>query len=130
MGAQPFLRRLATIRALCGGFFILTGAMHFLRPRMYEAIMPSYIPAPREMVLASGAVEIAGGVGVLVPGLEKTARWGLLALLVAVFPANVHMALEPERVKGLAWLPRWVLWARLPFQAVFAALVIKATRPR
>ncbi len=130
MVVQPPVRRLTPIRALCGGLFVLTGAMHFLKPRMYEAIMPPYIPAPREMVLVSGAAEIAGGVGVLVPGLERPARWGLLALLVAVLPANVHMALNPEQVRGIPPLPRWALWARLPFQAAFAALVIKATDSR
>ncbi len=121
---------MSPIRALCGALFIFTGVLHFLRPRMYEAIMPPYIPAHREMVLASGAAEVAGGVGVLVPGLEKPARWGLLAMLAAVFPANVHMALNPEQIKGLPSVPRWLLWARLPFQAAFAALVIKATRTR
>jgi len=117
------------LRALCGGLFVFTGTLHFLKPRMYEAIMPPYIPAHREMVLASGAAEVAGGLGVLVPGLARPARWGLLALLAAVFPANVHMALNPGQVKGLPPIPRWLLWARLPLQAGFAALVMKATRP-
>ncbi len=118
------------LRAFCGGLFIFTGTLHFLRPKMYEAIMPPYIPAHREMVLASGAAEMVGGVGVLVPGLAKPARWWLLAMLVAVFPANVHMAVHAGDIKGLPPVPRWMLWARLPFQAVFAALVIKATEPR
>ena len=121
---------MSRLRAFCGGLFILAGTLHFLKPRMYEAIMPPYIPAHREMVLASGAAEMAGGVGVLVPGLAKPARWWLLATLVAVFPANVHMALHADEIKGLPSVPRWLLWARLPFQAVFAALVIRATRPR
>ncbi len=123
-------RGFSPARGLCGGLFIFTGALHFLKPRVYEAIIPPYIPAPREMVLASGAAEMAGGVGVLVPGLERPARWGLLALLVAVFPANVHMAVNPDQVKGLPSLPRWALWARLPFQLAFAVLVMKATTPR
>ena len=115
------------LRALCGATFVFTGALHFLRPRMYEAIMPPYIPAHHEMVLISGAAEIAGGVGVLVPGLRRPARWGLLALLAAVFPANVHMAANPGEIKGLPTVPTWALWARLPLQLAFAALVIKAT---
>ncbi|MDQ3643992.1 MAG: DoxX family protein [Actinomycetota bacterium] len=118
------------VRGLCGCLFILSGMLHFLKPRTYEAIMPPYIPAHREMVLASGAAEIAGGVGVLVPGLQRPARWGLLALLVAVFPVNVHMAVSPDQVQGLPPIPRWVLWARLPFQVAFAALVTKATSTR
>lgn len=108
----------------------MTGSLHFLKPRMYEAIMPPYIPAHHELVLASGVAEIAGGVGVLIPGLERPARWGLLAMLVAVFPANVHMAVNPGQIRGLPPVPRWTLWARLPFQAAFATLVIRATSPR
>ena len=118
------------LRGFCGGLFIFTGTLHFLKPKMYEAIMPPYISAHREMVLASGAAEMAGGVGVLLPGLAKPARWWLLATLVAVFPANVHMAVKADEIKGLPPVPRWMLWARLPFQAVFAALVIEATKPR
>ena len=118
------------LRGFCGGLFILTGTLHFLKPKMYEAIMPPYIPAHREMVRASGVAEMAGGVGVLVPGLAKPARWWLLATLVAVFPANVHMALNADDITGLPPVPRWMLWARLPFQAAFAALVMKATEPR
>lgn len=107
--------------------WILAGTMHFLVPKRYRAIMPPYIPAHREMVLASGAAEVAGGFLLLTPGLEKPARWWLLAVLVAIFPANVHMALHPDDIKGLPPIPRWLLWARLPLQAVFAAGVVKAT---
>ncbi len=92
--------------------------------------MPPYIPEHREVVLASGAAEVAGGVAVLVPGLERPARWWLLAVLVAVFPANIHMAVNPDQIEGLPAIPRWLLWARLPLQAAFAALVIRATRQR
>ena len=111
-----------------GATFIFTGTLHFLRPKMYEAIMPPYIPAPAEMVAVSGAAEIAGGVAALFPRLHPFARLWLLALLVAVFPANVHMAVNPEYVKGLPDIPRWLLWARLPVQGLFAAWVLRATR--
>lgn len=122
---------MSRLRAACGTTFVVAGVLHFVAPKRYEAIMPPYVPAHREMVLASGAAEIAGGLGVLMPGFEKPARWGLLALLVAVFPANVYMATNPEEIRGLpAELPRWTLWARLPLQFAFAALVIKATEER
>lgn len=119
---------MSPLRKTCGLTFVVAGTLHFLSPRRYEAIMPPYIPAHREMVLLSGAAEVAGGLAVLTPGLEKPARWGLLALLAGVFPANVYMATNPDDVRGLpAELPRWTLWARLPLQLVFAALVMKAT---
>jgi uncharacterized membrane protein len=87
--------------------------------------MPPYVPRHRESVLVSGAAEIAGGVGVLVPGTRRLARWWLLALLTAVFPANVHMALHPGEYRRI---PPWALWVRLPFQGVFGWLVWRATR--
>jgi len=118
---------MSPLRRGYGVMWVLAGAMHFVARRRYEAIMPPYVPAHREMVQASGAAEIAGGLLLLTPGLERAARWWLLALLVAVFPANVHMALHPEDIRGLPPIPRWLLWARLPFQAVFAAGVVKAT---
>jgi uncharacterized membrane protein len=118
---------MSTARKVFGVIWVLAGALHFILPRTYEAIMPPYIPAHREMVMVSGAAEAAGGLMLLTPGLEKVARWWLLAVLVAIFPANVHMALHPGEIKGLPPVPEWTLWARLPFQAVFAALVIKLT---
>ncbi len=116
------------LRKACGLTFVVAGTLHFLVPKRYEAIMPPYIPAHREVVLASGVAEVAGGLAVLTPGLEGPARWGLLALLAAVFPANVWMATNPDDIRGLpAQLPRWTLWARLPLQLAFGALVVKAT---
>ena len=94
-----------------GAFFITAGLLHFLRPEMYEAIMPPYVPAHREVVYASGAAEIAGGVGALIPRTRRLAGWWLVATLVAVFPANVHMALHPE---DFPRIPRLLLWLRLP----------------
>lgn len=114
-------------RAL-GGFFTFAGLMHFIRPKPYRAIMPPYVPAHNEMVMISGAAEIAGGAGAFFPSLHKGVRWWLIALLVAVFPANLHMALHPGDIKGLPEIPRWLLWARLPLQLVAIAWVVHATR--
>jgi uncharacterized membrane protein len=108
-------------------FFIGAGVNHFANPEFYVAIMPPYLPAHLELVYLSGALEILGGVGVLVPALRSLAGWGLVALLVAVYPANVHMALHPEQFS--AQLPAWAIYARLPFQFVFLAWAIWATRP-
>ena len=110
-------------------FFVAAGSLHFIRPESYEAIMPPYVPLHREAVFASGVAEIAGGLAVLHKRTRPAARWGLIALLIAVFPANVHMAVNPEEVRGLDLdtVPRWALWARLPLQAAAVVWVWRAT---
>jgi uncharacterized membrane protein len=110
-------------------FFVTAGTMHFLRPRAYEAIMPPQVPMHREAVIVSGLAEVAGGVAVLPERTRPAARWWLIALLIAVFPANVHMAVNPEQVRGLDLdrIPRWALWARLPLQAAAIFWVWRAT---
>lgn len=119
---------MSATRRLCGLLFVFTGTLHFVIPRRYEAIMPPRFPAHSELVLVSGAAEVVGGLGVLTPGLERASRWWLIAVLIAIFPANVHMARNPDQIKGLPPIPRWLLWARLPFQGAFIALVVRATR--
>ncbi|HEX9966766.1 MAG TPA: hypothetical protein VGB06_02350 [Solirubrobacterales bacterium] len=117
---------------LLAGFFCFAGTMHFVIPRSYEAMMPPSFPRHREAVVVSGLAEIAGGLAVVPRRSRRLARWWLLALLVAVFPANVHMAVHPEQVKGLDLdrLPRWALWARLPLQPLAMLWVWRATRER
>ncbi len=112
------------IRFLAGPFFVLAGVLHFTHTKFYVAIMPDYVPAHRELVYASGVAEIAGGLGLMAPATRKPAGWWLIATLIAVFPANVHMALHPERFK----LPRAGLYARLPVQGLFLAWVRSAMR--
>ena len=101
--------------------FVGAGVMHFAKPRMFEAIVPPSFPSPKALVAISGAAEIAGGVGLLVPAVRVWAGVGLILLLVAVFPANLYMARQPTRFRQLA--PAWALWARLPLQGVLIALV-------
>ena len=86
------------------------------------------LPNPGALVAISGVAEVLGGVGLLVPRLRRPAMWGLLALLLAVFPANVNMALNREELAPS--VPEWTLWARLPLQAVLAWLVWTAGRER
>jgi uncharacterized membrane protein len=102
-----------------GPFFVFAGVMHFVIPKTYMAIMPDWIPAHRAMVYASGVAEIAGGAGVLFPQTRQAGSLLSIATLVGVFPANVHMALHPERYK----LPggRAALYGRLPLQAAAIA---------
>jgi uncharacterized membrane protein len=115
-------------RTLFGPFFIFAGVMHFVIPKTYEAIMPGWIPKERHraLVYASGAAEIAGGVGVLAAPTRRLASLWSIATLVAVFPANLHMALNPDRYKVPGG--RLALWARLPFQVLFIAWAAAAGR--
>jgi uncharacterized membrane protein len=100
---------------LTAAFFVVAGSLHFLRPDPYVKIVPPFIPRALLMVYISGVAEIAGGVGILLPVVRRAAGWGLVALLIAVFPANIYMALD--RVQATANpLPVWILWARLPLQ--------------
>jgi uncharacterized membrane protein len=105
---------------------VAAGALHFARPRMYEAIMPDYLPAHRELVLASGAAELLGGAGLVRPRTRRPAGWALIATLVAVFPANVWMARHPERYRVPGG--RATLVARLPLQAALVGWVRAAMR--
>ncbi len=117
-------------RIALAAFFTFTGTMHFVRPRFFEAIVPPAVGNEREVVIVSGLAEIAGAAAVLHPGSRRLGRWWLLALLVAVFPANIHMAVNPEQVEGLDLrrVPRWALWARLPLQPLAMFWVWRATR--
>ncbi|MEN3942301.1 DoxX family protein [Prosthecobacter sp. SYSU 5D2] len=115
---MSYLRTASLI--LMSGFFGVAGVNHFLNPEVYLTMMPPYLPWPELLNYISGAAEVAGAVGILVPQLRRMAGWGLIALLVAVFPANVHLALNGWEAYDL---PGWVLWARLPLQAVFIAWV-------
>jgi uncharacterized membrane protein len=116
-----------SIRQLAGPVFVLAGVMHFVIPKAYRRIVPPYVPAPEAMVIASGVAEIAGGVGLMLERPRRAAGWWLIATLVAVFPANLHMALHPEDFTKVPGGPR-ALWARLPLQGVFIAWVLGAMR--
>jgi uncharacterized membrane protein len=109
-----------------GAFFVVAGVMHFVIPRTYAAIVPDWLPAHRELVYASGVAEIAGGAGVLHPRTREAAAWWSVATLVAVFPANVHMALNPEKYKVPGG--RAALYGRLPLQAGAIAWALAAGR--
>lgn len=109
---------------LLGALFIVAGLNHFLQPRFYRAMMPDYLPAHDELVAASGYAEVGLGAMAWFPSLRGATRWGLLALLVAVFPANLHMALHVERYPRV---PPALLWLRLPLQPALMAWVWWAT---
>ena len=113
-------------RAITGAIFIGAGALHFLRPAPYESIMPEWIPAHRELVYASGVAEAAGGAALFSDRSATAGGWWLIAVLVGVFPANLNMALHPERYSQI---PEALLWARLPLQALMIAWVYRVSVP-
>ncbi|MCS3757836.1 DoxX family protein [Salinibacter ruber] len=100
--------------------FATAGTAHFVRPSAFARIVPPYLPAPYALVYVSGAAELLGALGVLVPGLRGYAGWGLLLLALAVFPANVHMALHPADFEGI---PAWALYLRLPLQVALVGWI-------
>lgn len=114
-------------RWFCGPVMMAAGVNHFVMPRTYEAIMPAYLPAHRELVYVSGAAEFAAAAATLHPATRRAGGVGLIATLVAVFPANVDMALHPAKYPKL---PPAALWARLPLQLAMIALVWRATLSR
>jgi uncharacterized membrane protein len=105
-------------------FFIVAGIAHFITPARYLAIVPYYFPWPAAIVVVSGVAEILGGLGVCFRATRRAAGWWLIALLIAVFPANIH-AISNGMIIGGHALPLWLLWARLPFQLLFIAWVYR-----
>jgi uncharacterized membrane protein len=107
-------------RFALGAFFLVAGLMHFLKPKPYVAIVPDALPRKRELVYVSGVAELAGAAGVLPDRTRRAAGWWLIATLIAVFPANVNMAVNADRFRSV---PEPLLWARLPVQGLLIAWV-------
>jgi uncharacterized membrane protein len=110
-------------------FYIGAGAAHFLRPELYLQIMPPYLPWHVPLVMISGFFEILGGIGLLVPQVRRPAAWGLVALLIAVFPANIYMATNPIET-GMDSMSAVIRWGRLPLQVVLVWWLLWCTRTR
>ncbi len=110
-------------------WFMIGGVAHFSMTEVEMRIVPPAIPWPRAAVLVSGAFELLGAIGILIPATRRAAGIGLLLLTIAVTPANVYMLRHAELFSA----PRWALVARLPFQAALLALIVWSTwtrRPR
>jgi uncharacterized membrane protein len=121
-------RRGGGLRGTLAALFIASGLVHLVRPRVYLPMMPPYLPYPSGLILISGAAEIAGGVGLLIPSTRRVARYGLIALLVAVFPANIQMALNGF-TNDDSPLILTLLLARLPLQPLLIWLVSRSDAP-
>lgn len=123
------MTRLKTpLRYLLALAMVAIGVLHFVDPTPFERIVPPPLPA-HAMVLLSGVFEILGGLGLLVPATRRFAAWGLIALYVAVFPANIYMAVAGIQLDPANPMPEWGAWLRLPFQALFIAWAWWFTRP-
>jgi uncharacterized membrane protein len=108
------------LRILLAVFVITAGILHLVTPAPFVRIMPPYLPYHLELVYISGCFEILGGIGLLLPPVSRAAAWGLIALFIAVFPANINMAINHIHLDGIPHSP-FLYWARLPFQLVLIA---------
>jgi uncharacterized membrane protein len=114
-------------RVLAAAVFVLAGTKHFTNAPFFRSIVPPSFPAPAVLVAISGVCEIAGGLGLLIRPLRRAAGLGLIALLIAVFPANIYMAQHPDHIPGLH-VAHWLLWLRLPLQGVLILWVWSISR--
>ena len=116
------------LKLLLAILMVTAGVFHFATPDPFVKIVPDYLPYPLALVYISGFFEILGGVGLLIPSVSQAAAWGLIALFIAVFPANINMAVNQIDLDGIPNIP-WLYWARLPFQAVLIAWAWWYTQP-
>ncbi len=119
-------QRIAVVLAAI--FYVVAGSLHFIKPGPYLKIVPPYIPWHGAMVRVSGAFEIFAGLGLLVSETRKAASWGLIVLLIAVFPANIYMATHPIEAGAIAIAPV-LRWGRLPLQVFLVLWLLWCTRP-
>jgi len=116
------------LRTLLAILLISVGISHFTMTATFSQIVPDYLPAPDMLVYISGVFEILGGVGLLIPASRRAAAWGLVALFIAVFPANLYQAMNGIQPSGLE-ISETVAWVRLPMQLVFILWALWMTRP-
>ncbi|NWF59630.1 MAG: DoxX family protein [Fischerella sp.] len=114
------------LRGVLAVSIIIVGITHFLRPDQYARIVPPPFP-PLASVYISGLFEILGSIGLMIPFVSVAAAWGLIALFIAVFPANIYMTLHNIKIEGIPH-NQLLYWVRLPFQAVFIAWAYWYTR--
>jgi uncharacterized membrane protein len=119
-------RRKEILRGVFAVSIIIVGITHFLRPEQYARIVPPPFP-PFTSVYLSGFFEILGGIGLMIPFVSVAAAWGLISLFIAVFPANIYLALHNIQIEGIPH-SQLLYWIRLPFQAVLIAWAYWYTR--
>ena len=111
-------------RGVLALLFVFAGVTHFTAPASHLAIMPPYLPWPSQLIAISGLAEILGGLGIIWAPTRRWAGWGLILLLIAVFPANVQ-ALSTGMIMLGHQVPTWMLWLRLPLQLILLGWVYR-----
>lgn len=114
-------------RIAMGIMFTIAGLLHFIATDRYLLMMPPFLPFHLELVYLSGVLEMLGGIGLLIPRLQRLAAYGLIALLIAVFPANIYVAMENIQLGGYMSLPLYQ-WSRLPMQLVLIWWALWSTK--
>ena len=114
------LERKQTFRGIMSVCIIIVGITHFLFPEPYTKIVPAALPNPEFLVYISGFFEILGGIGLLIPAVSQAAAWGLVLLFIAVYPANINMAVNNIQIENIPQ-GTWFQVIRLPFQFVLIA---------
>ena len=114
--------------AALAGIFAVSGAIHLSRPEVYEPLMPAFVPAHREVILASGVAELVCAAGLLHPRTRSAAGWASAALLLVVYPGNLKMAVDAARSRSTRF--KTIAFARLPLQAPMIRAALRAARER
>ena len=112
--------------ALLAGIFAVSGVVHLVKPEVYRPLMPSWVPAHDEVIVGSGVAELVCAAGLLVPAYRRPAGWASAALLLAVFPGNLKMALDSTRTRSTRF--KVIAFARLPLQAPMIRSALTAAR--
>jgi uncharacterized membrane protein len=125
----PALILRTLVRLLLAALFLFVGTIHLRDPELFLPVMPPWIPFHLACIQISGVLELLGGIGLLIPArpIQFLAGWGLALLLVAVFPANIYMAMAHVKIHGFPAQP-WMEWARLPLQPLLIVAVLWVTR--
>ncbi len=124
-----FFKNPTVSRYIIAAIFLTAGMLHFVKTRAYVEVMPKYIPWHEAMVLISGAAEIVGAIGILIPKTRLLAGWGLIILLIVVFPVNIQMAIYAYQQQQ--WSFKFILYLlRLPLQFVLIYWIYWATLKR
>lgn len=122
------LEKKSIFRGLLAVFMMVAGVSHFVAPNAYIKIVPDFLPNPAALVYISGFCEIIGGIGLLIPAVSQAAAWGFVWLFIAVYPANINMAVNNIHIDNIPD-GNWFQAIRLPFQFVLIAWAWWLTRP-